>query len=270
MAHDMKLMEAKNLAYGYKDKHLIFKDVNFSISEGEILAILGRNGAGKSTLLNCLANLFVPKAGQIFLLGQPMREMKFSDVARTIGYVPQTSNPAYAYSVREFVVMGRAPYIGRFSSPSRKDYQLVDEALENMEIAHLAHQPYTSISGGERQQASIAQVIVQQPKIILFDEPTSALDFGNQVKVLKMIRRLAQQGYAVIFTTHNPDHAILLDDQVGILDQNGHFHTGKAREIITEPLLQNIYQTDIRMFYVPEMKRYTCMTSMKENEKIQC
>ena len=102
------------------------------------------------------------------------------------------------------------------------------DTLEQMGILHLADKPYTEISGGERQQVTIARAIVQQPQIILFDEPTAHLDFGNQVRIIKMIKYLSSQGFAILMTTHTPDHVIMLGDRVGILDRNGEMTFGNT------------------------------------------
>ena len=126
--------------------------------------------------------------------------MNLREVARVIGYVPQIHTPAYAFTVREFAVMGRTPYIGAFTVPGVEDYRIADEALERMGIAHLRDKPYTEISGGERQQVTIARVIAQKPQLILLDEPTAHLDYGNQHRVVQMARQLAAEGYALIMT----------------------------------------------------------------------
>jgi iron complex transport system ATP-binding protein len=112
------------------------------------------------------------------------------------------------------------------------------KAIQTMGLEHIAEQSITKISGGERQQVAIARVIAQKPSVILLDEPTSHLDFGNQMKVLKMLRRMADDGYGVVMTTHNPDHVLLLDDQVAVLDQGGKLTFGMGRENMTESCTQ--------------------------------
>ncbi|MGM9526156.1 MAG: ABC transporter ATP-binding protein, partial [Peptococcaceae bacterium] len=153
------ILEVKNLKFSYHKKKPVFADVNFTLNQGETLTILGPNGAGKSTLLNCLANVLTPTGGDIFLEGKNIRETSLRDVARILGYVPQSHTPAYGYSVRDFVVMGRAPYLGMFQKPGRDDYALADRVIAQMNLTKLADQPYTEISGGERQQAAIARAI---------------------------------------------------------------------------------------------------------------
>lgn len=256
-----EILEVKDLSFSYDNSRIIFEKVNFSVDKGKVFTILGRNGAGKSTLLNCVANLFVPKSGEILLNGQPMKKMKLTDVAKVIGYVPQVHNPAYSYTVRDFVVMGRTPYIGSLSKPSKSDYDKVDAVLEELNIMKLRDKTYTAISGGERQQVTIARAMVQEPQIILLDEPTAHLDYGNQLRTVKMIRRLADRGFGIIMTTHNPDHAMLLGDTVAILDKEGHLNVDKAENSLTEEALSELYDIDLKMIYIEDAKRKVCVAT---------
>jgi len=253
------ILEVKKLSFHYHNNRTIFHEVSFSVDNGEVLSILGTNGAGKTTLLNCIANLYKPKSGEILLNGQPMSEMNLRDVARMVGDVAQTYAPAYAYTVREFVVMGRTPYIGAFSTPSAEDYKIVDEALERMGIAHLRGKPYTEISGGELQQVRIARVIAQQPQLILLDEPTAHLDYGNQYRVVQIIRQLAAEGYALIMTTHNPEHAIILNGKVAILNREGILGVGQTAETLSAETLSNLYGLSIKTIYDNDAKRNVCI-----------
>lgn len=255
----MSLLQVKNLSFSYQTQRLIFGGVNFALAKGEILSILGPNGAGKSTLLNCLANLLKPSAGEILLEGRPISSLKPKEVARSIGYVPQNHNPAYAFTVKDFAVMGRAPYLSAFARPSAADYELTDQVLTELRISHLAAKPYTEISGGERQMATIARVLVQQPAIILMDEPTAHLDYGNQLRTLRMVRELAKRGYTVIITTHQPDQVLMLGGYAGILGPDGILEFGKAKEILQEETLTRIYNTPIKLVQVAETARKLCV-----------
>ena len=255
----MKL-EVRDLGFHYpKQERMIFSDVSFGIDKGEVISILGTNGAGKSTLLNCMANLYRPIRGEILIDGRNLRDMRSKEVAKYIGYVPQVHNPAYAYSVLDFVVMGRTPYIGMFQTPKEGDYSAAEEALRCIGITHLIDKPYTEISGGERQMVTIARVLAQQPDVILLDEPTAHLDYGNQIRMTRLVRKLADSGYAIILTTHMPDHVIMLQDKVGILDHDGRFTFGKAEDILSDSLLSNLYSVDLKLVYIDEAKRDTCV-----------
>lgn len=253
------ILDVQDLSYKYYNSRTIFHDICFQLDEGEVLSILGTNGAGKSTLLNCIANLFKPASGHIYLNGKDSSSMSMNDVARIIGYVPQIHTPAYAYTVLEFTVMGRTPYIGTFSKPSKEDYMIAEESLERMNILHLKDKAYTEISGGERQQVTIARALTQQPKLILLDEPTAHLDYGNQYRVVQMVKELAKEGYAVIMTTHNPDHAIILDGKVAILDKNGVLGVGHAADTLNKEMLSSLYNLDIKTVYDEDAKRNVCI-----------
>lgn len=252
------LLRAQSISFHYHKNPDVFRDVSFEISEGEIFTILGANGAGKSTLLNCLTGIFKPKTGDVLLNGKDMNGLAPKDIAKLIAYVPQIHNPIYGYSVREYVVMGTTPYIGAFSSPSREDYKTADTALERMNITHLSGKPYTEISGGERQQVSIARALAQRPQLIMLDEPTAHLDYGNQLKTVRLIKTLAEEGFAVVLTTHVPDHPVILSGKVGILDKHGYLTCGSADKLLTAESLTSLYGIEIRLKYIDDCARRIC------------
>lgn len=256
------ILEADHISYAYPGGETIFREVSFSLEQGEVLSIIGPNGAGKSTLLGCLVGQMTPKTGQLRLQGRPLAEMTRREIARQIGYVPQHNHPTYGYDVRTYVLMGCTPYISTFRSPSKEEYRLADEAIAAMGIERLMNRPCTEISGGELQQAAIARVLVQKPKIVVLDEPTSALDFGNQMRTLRLVKNLAQQGYGVIMTTHNPDHAMMVGGKVAALDQAGRLTVGPADQIIQPEGLSRMYDVDVKVPYVDAVQRSSCLTRL--------
>ena len=161
----MKL-ELKNVSFSYDNKKEVLKDINLTVNKGSVMTILGRNGAGKSTMLNCITGGLKPTKGEIFLDGKEISSMSYQERAKVIAYVPQNHTTTYAYTVKDFVVMGRAPYLKLYEKPSKKDFELVNEVLEELGILHLADRLYTEISGGERQKVAVARAIVQQADII--------------------------------------------------------------------------------------------------------
>jgi iron complex transport system ATP-binding protein len=252
------LLEAKNISFYYHRAHTVFHDVSLHVNAGEILTILGTNGAGKSTLLNCVAGLLKPVQGEIFFDGRQQSKMSFRDIAKIIGYVPQIHNPTYAYSVREFVVMGRTAYINVFASPKKSDYEIAEKALERMNISHLAAKAYTEISGGERQLAAIARAIAQEARLIMLDEPTSHLDFGNQMKTIQLVKKMADEGYAVILTTHVPDHPVYLGSRVAMFEE-GIVSVGSVDELISEERLSILYGIPLKLVYLEDIARPICV-----------
>jgi iron complex transport system ATP-binding protein len=238
-----------DLVYAYPaapDKKVL-ANVCLTIESGEVTTLLGRNGAGKSTLLGCMLGLLNPQSGAILLNGRSIAEMREREIASAVGYVPQTHSLGFGYTVLDFVVMGCAPRIGFFSGPGSRELRDAQAALEELGILKLRDRPYTQLSGGERQQATIARAIVSRPQAVLLDEPTAHLDFGNQLRVLRIIKSLSQKGYAVVMTTHNPDHALLLGGRAALMLCGGQLVSGAAEDIITESMLRQIYGIDIRL-----------------------
>ena len=263
------IYELEDVCFTYPlNSRLILNSVSLGVAEGETLSILGPNGAGKSTLLNCMGGLLKPTKGCIKLQGTDISTLSFRDIARTVGYVPQTHVPSFDYTVAQFVLMGRAPNIGTFQKPKEEDKEIAMEAIKSLSLEHLADRPYTDISGGERQLATIARALAQQPSVILFDEPTAHLDYGNQYRILRLICSLAARGYSIVFTTHNPDHALLVGGRTAVIDKRGVLVSGTCSEIITEERLKDIYQADLRLLYIEEIKRRACLTlNLAEGEK---
>jgi iron complex transport system ATP-binding protein len=156
-------------------------------------------------------------------------------------------HPVFAYSVFETVLMGRTPHLGFFSFPKAADEQKAREVIAGLGIDHLSEKPYTQISGGERQLAMLARALVQEPQTIVLDEPTAHLDYGNQVKILSLVRRLSRQGSAVIMTSHNPDHAFMIADKVGIMFDRSISSFGRPQTVVTEEVLLKIYGIRVRL-----------------------
>jgi iron complex transport system ATP-binding protein len=213
---------------------------------------LGPNGCGKTTLLKCVSGIFKLKQGDILLNGKSILSLKRSEIASILGYIPQEHATGFAYSVFEVVLMGRTPHIGIFSSPSKADVDIANEAIEMVGVTHLRDKVYTKISGGERQLVLIARTLAQQPQILLLDEPTSHLDFKNQSLVLCMVRRLAKRGLSVIMTSHFPNQAFTFSGQVVLMHNGGFIANGTPQEVITEENLKTIYGIECRIYKVTD------------------
>lgn len=149
---------------GHRSSRWIFRNVNLQVRRGEVLAILGRNGVGKSTLLNSLIGLHSLTEGTVHLGGEPLDSLTATERARLIAYLPQMEGRGISYTVTEYLLMGRAPYIGLFSSPSRRDREQVNTVMEELGLLDLAHSPLNQLSGGQRQQVGIAEPWCKTPR----------------------------------------------------------------------------------------------------------
>ena len=241
----MKL-EIINASCGY-GKSTIVKDISMNIESGEILCLLGPNGVGKTTFFKTILGFLKLQAGKILLDGQDINKWSKKKLAEAIGYVPQAHTPPFPFSVIDVIIMGRTAHIGMFESPSKKDKEIAEEAMNSLNISYLKDKIYTEISGGERQMVLIARALTQQPKILVMDEPTSNLDFGNQVKVLEEINKLSQKGLGIIMTSHFPDHAFLCCTKVALMQKNNIFTIGNVDEVVTEGNLRMAYGVDVKI-----------------------
>ncbi len=253
------IFSVDNLSFSWDGKKPVFTGISFTLHPGEIFCILGPNGTGKSTLLRCLMNLLDITSGAVRMNGEDIREIDRRSLAEKIAYVPQGYEIAFPYTVLEYVLMGRAPYISPFSHPSDADLRIAMDAIAAAGVRHLIDKPINQVSGGEHQMITIARALAQQPDILLLDEPTSHLDFGNQMQVMELVEQLSKQGISIIMTSHFPDHAFITSHQVAIL-RNGTFaRVGPAEEVITGESLKETYQTDIRVEYVRKAGRKVCI-----------
>ncbi|MCW4017073.1 MAG: ABC transporter ATP-binding protein [Candidatus Bathyarchaeota archaeon] len=243
----MMILQVDDVKFSYDGKRNVFEHVSFSVEKGEVFCILGPNGSGKSTLLRCIDALLTLDGGNVYLNGKTLASISRKKIATDIGFLPQLHVSTFPFSVLEVAVMGRSPHLGLADSPSPKDYALAESNLKLLGLDHLADKPYTKISGGERQLALIAMVLTQQPRILLLDEPTSHLDFGNQVRMLEIIKNLSQKGLSIILTTHFPDHAFHLSSTVAMMNKGSFIASGTAENVITEANLKTIYGIDVKV-----------------------
>ncbi len=252
-------LQLEKVGFSYNGNRQIFSDISFEVNSGEIVCLLGPNGIGKTTLLTCMAKLREPNQGRVLINGEDMTGLSTKDIARVIGYVPQTLMPSFDFTVLDYVVTGSAPWLGTFEKPNHEHYERAEQALVQMEIEHLRDKAYTRISTGELQQVSIARAIAQKSRLILMDEPTAHLDHGNQIKVLRIVKNLAAEGYGIVLTTHNPDQVLLLEAMVAVIDRQAQFHFGAWQDILTEKLLGDLYGVELRLIEVEGIQRKLCV-----------
>lgn len=239
-------IDVKEISCGYGNGNIL-EELSFTVLAGETLSVLGPNGVGKTTLFKSLLGFMKLKAGAILLDGHNMDGWSRSKLAKLIGYVPQSHTPPFPFSVLEVVMMGRTAHLGVFSSPSKADAQLAEQALEQLGIVYLRERIYTEISGGERQMVLIARALTQEPQFLVMDEPTASLDYGNQIRVLRQVNELSGRGLGVVMTTHNPDHAFLCPGKVVLLQRDQPALYGCTDEIVTEDNLRSAYGVEVNI-----------------------
>ena len=177
--------------------------------------------------------------------GKALSDYSIGERARLIAYVPQVHAGTFAFTVETVVLMGRTAHNTLFSRPSAHDHDVAARVLERFGIAHLSQRPYTEISGGERQLVLLARALAQEPQFIVLDEPTASLDFGNQGKVMAEIRALAASGHGVLFTTHDPNHALRAADRAFLLSGGKRLAEGAVAEVLNKTQLEALYRAPV-------------------------
>lgn len=263
-----KILEISGAEFSYNGDRKIFENINFSLGKGEVLCILGPNGTGKSTLIKCINGLIKLTKGNIYLKNEEIETMSKTDIAKVMGYIPQTHASTFAFSVSDVVLLGRTPHLGLTESPGQKDYKIARNAMKSLGILHLENKPYTKVSGGERQLVLMARVLTQQPQILLLDEPTSHLDFGNQIRTLKIIKQLSESGLSILMTSHFPDHAFLSSDNVIILNNGNIMALGKPDDVVTEENMRETYGIDVRILNVENNRKAVIPIENQYNPKL--
>lgn len=245
------IISLDHLRFSYDGPHAdVLNDLSLDIPAGTITAILGPNGAGKTTLLHVILGLLKPHAGQVVIEGRPQAGYSRAELSRRVGLVLQTEHTPFNFTVFEYVLLGRTPYLGMLSMPSDEDYRVAQQALEALQLEPLAHRSITELSGGERQMVMLARAIAQQTPILLLDEPTAHLDLSNKGRFLQMLRALAGRGVTIIFTTHEPEVAVSAARYLVLMRAGQVLDSGPLTRLLTAEKLSATYGVPIRVVQV--------------------
>ncbi|MDZ4816718.1 MAG: heme ABC transporter ATP-binding protein [Verrucomicrobiota bacterium] len=242
MNDQVTLLEATNIKSGYKTREVI-RDISFKVRSGTLLGVIGPNGSGKSTLIKTLTGLVPLTGGTILLKGRHLSLYKALERAENMSVVPQIEQPAFAFSVREVVEMGRHPH--HLPKDILGNHQTsVQNALEATDTAHLAKRRIDELSSGELQRVMIARALAQETPVMLLDEPTAHLDLAHQQSIFELLVRLSHtQGKAIICVSHDLNLAAEYCDALMLVSIGKIFTMGAPREVLTAQNLQSVYGT---------------------------
>lgn len=239
------LLAARGVAAGYHQRQVLH-DVSLEVAPGEMLAVVGPNGAGKSTLLKVLSGALDPWTGTVELEGRALREFDRRAVARRLASLGQESGSAFAFTVLEMVLMGRAPHLGAMRLEGERDLKVAQQALERFDLLPLAARAINEISGGERRRVFLARVLAQEPQVALLDEPTAFLDLKHVAEIFSRLAQLrAERAMAVVATLHDLNAAALYADRVLLLKDGRAVGCGPAEEVLTANNLRLVYETEV-------------------------
>ena len=186
-----------------------------------------------------------------------MEELSARERGRSISLVPQRENIRFDFTCLEYVLLGRYPYMPPLGSPGDHDIAIASETLETVGISHLSGRLITEISGGEYQLMLIARSLAQQPKLMVLDEPTSQLDPGHRIAVLTVLRKLAGSGMTILLTSHSPETAALVADEVALLGKGEILFHGPSREVLTAKNLESVYGVPFEIEWIDGRPRFS-------------
>ena len=194
----------KDIQVGFHARQIL-KGISIESKDKELVGIIGPNGSGKSTLLKCIYRILKPDAGAVYLDGEELHSMSVKSSARKMAVVAQHNYYNFDFTVREVVLMGRAPHKKTLERDNAKDYQIVDEALKTVQMETFADRTFSTLSGGEQQRVALARALVNRPDILLADEPTGNLDPKTSEEIMKLLEQINDRGTTVLVVTHNKE-----------------------------------------------------------------
>lgn len=239
-----ELLRATGLRFGYRGRPLA-RPVGFALRAGDVLVVLGPNGSGKSTLFRTLAGAIPPIEGDVRWSGRVLGSLSSRELAGELAWVPQQPATAFDLDVFHYVMLGRLGRLPLGAAPGASDRQAVAQALARMGLEGFRDRPLSTMSGGERQLAAIARALAQQARTLILDEPAASLDFGNQGRVLDTLSALAAEGLGIVYSTHDPNHALRCGSQALLYMPDGELLAGSVAELVTPEALTRAYGAPI-------------------------
>jgi iron complex transport system ATP-binding protein len=245
------MVSVSGLSFSYNGaRRTILRDLALEIPAGTITTILGPNGSGKTTLLRLILGVLQPQRGRILLAGRSQGSYSRREMGKLVGLVPQDEHIPFDFSILEYVLLGRAPYLGTLATPGEEDYQAVLNAMRTAGLIGMEARSLPNLSGGERQLVVVARALAQQPRILLMDEPTAHLDLSNKGRLLAIMRDLVSQGVTLILTTHDPNLAASVAGHAVLMRDGQVQAAGPPETTLTAERLSATYAVPVQVFEV--------------------
>ena len=249
------VLEFRNVFFRWGErKEDLFRGLSFHIPEGAATALLGPNGAGKTTILDLTLGWLPPREGEVLLEGKSVSRWTHRKRGQYMALVPQDESIPFDYTVEEYILLGRAPYLPLPGFPGEKDRDIARESLEETGISSLAGRKVSRLSGGEKQLVLLARALTQQPRLLLLDEPASHLDLHNKERILGILKKLRNRGITLFFTSHDPELVLRLSDQAVLLKDGGVIHSGDSASVLNSSNLTKLYNIPVSIRQLEERK----------------
>jgi len=255
MTSHSNILTIKEVSFSYNGHREILSDINFSLSRGELLGIIGPNGSGKTTLLKIISGILKPNKGDIMFLDQNLNSLSIEKIAKFISVVPQDTWVTFNFRAKEVVFMGRLPYISRLKGETFEDYQISQEAMKKTHSLPLSENNIQEISGGERQRVFMAKALAQTPQLLLLDEFTSHLDLNFRYEMLNLLKKaLKEEELTIISVFHDLNLASIASHRLILLNEGKVEKIGTPQEVLNEENLQKTYGVKPILINHPNLK----------------
>ncbi len=242
----MVKIQVNNLLFSYGDDLHALTDVTMEAQEKELICLIGPNGSGKSTLIKCILKILAPQKGKITFDGTELQKVTLTDLAKIVGYVPQSSQYVFPVTVFEAILTGRLPYLGW--APKASDLKKVEDTMKLFNIEAWAWRYLNTLSGGERQKVLLAMTLSKEPSVLLLDEPTSNLDLRHQLEVMSLLRRLVNdQKLTVIMATHDLNLALKYADRVVMMKKSRVIAEGTPLSAFTKENIKRVFDVEVEI-----------------------
>jgi iron complex transport system ATP-binding protein len=240
-------LKANNLSVTLSGADIV-KDISIYVDDGRFVGIIGPNGCGKSTLLKSIYKVIKPQSGSVFLGDKDVLKSTARMISRHMGVVGQFNDLSFDFTVHEMVMMGRTPHKRLMESDNQNDYEIVDAALQKVDLGAYADRSYLTLSGGEKQRVILARAIAQEPKFLILDEPTNHLDIKYQLQILSIVKSLK---IGVLAALHDLSMAAMYCDVLYAVKNGGVVAYGKPNEILTKELIRQVYDVNCETYTNP-------------------
>ena len=261
-------LELVGTSFAY-DSEPVLSDVHLSVETGRFFGLMGPNGSGKTTLLQLLTGALRADAGVVKVMGRDVTSWDRRELARQVAVVPQRFDLAFPFSVQEVVLLGRVPHRGPLALDRADDLRVAREAMEAVEVSHLASRRMHELSGGEFKRVVVAKALAQRPRILLLDEPAAHLDIRHQVSLYQLIEDIRRRtGLTVVSAMPDLNLAAAYCDRVALLSQQRVARTGSVEEVMTYRHLRDVFGTDIYVG-VNELTGHRLFTPMAQKPEAE-
>lgn len=244
------MLQLDHISFAYGEQPTI-DDLCVTFERGRFYGIIGPNGSGKTTVVDLLSGHLRPDGGAIFLDGRPLRTYSRKELAHRIAVVPQEFRINFPYTCREVVMMGRYPYLSRFSPPGETDRAVVDHVLDRTALAGFSDRHVDRLSGGERQRVVFARGLAQQTDVLLLDEATASLDMQHAIELLNLAAVQVAEGGTVISVMQDINLAALYCDHLVCIRRGRLVAAGTTDQVLTTGLLREVFRVNAKVGYHP-------------------